>query len=231
MAFSLPEPLESELARAAGKAGLSWPGDIKERLSLLVSELLRWNEKIRLVGFSDPIPIFEHLILEAFCLLPWLEKEGSVVDIGSGAGFPGLVLAACRPDVQVTSIEARSRKAHFQEHAARLLGCRNFNVMARRIEADQTPPELLGKFSAATAQALGEPVLLLKLLTPLLREEGRLLLPRGPGWEKEKKSALEVTGRLGLNLLEEQWRTTPLEKARRVLVILEKGGNSSTDGS
>ncbi len=194
-------------------------------MAALARETLRWNRRIRLVGFETSEEILEHLVWEALRLLRLCPARGRLLDAGSGAGFPGLVLAAARPALAVTSAEAREKKAHFQRQAARLLGLENFEAHAVHLEPGGPHSEWLGSFAAATAQALAAPEALLPLLAGYLGPGGRILLPRGSAWESERPQALAAAQKAGLSLLDEERHSLPVHGAARVIAVFgRKGG-------
>src|SRR5438552_18278523 len=92
-----------------------------------------------LTSLDDPGEIREKHFLDSLAPLPMLEGPGSLADLGSGAGFPGLVLAALRPDLTVRSIESKKKKATFQRQVVRELNLGNVVVDERRAEEVITP--------------------------------------------------------------------------------------------
>ena len=98
--------------------------------------LLRWNRVISLTSIADPKEIIERHFCESLFLAAYLPaRELSIVDIGSGAGFPGVPVAILRPDCRITLVESRRRKAAFLKEASRKLS--NVQVLAQRVEEIQ----------------------------------------------------------------------------------------------
>jgi len=124
-----------------------------------------------------------------------------VVDIGSGAGFPGLVVKIVRPDLDLTLVEAGRRRALFLEHVARVLGLEGVRVLARRAEDLGGGVEWRGAFDLALARAFGPFEVTCEVALPLLRVGGRLVAYRGPRAEEEAHQAeafvAELGGRVG----------------------------------
>ncbi len=133
---SIPEnELHQHVLEACREAGLSQTerrtGTMLAALTEHYLELRRWNPRLSLVGPGTADQVLERHYGESLAALSLLgEADRTLVDIGSGAGFPGLVLAAARPDLEVTLVEPRQRKWAFLEQAARRggLSCRCLNV-------------------------------------------------------------------------------------------------------
>lgn len=156
------------------------PPKLDALLERLAAELLRWNQRINLTGYRSPEEVRVGLFLDALALLPHLAGN-SLLDIGSGAGFPGLVLALARPDLTVTLLEPRAKRVSFQKHAIRTLGLGNVRAVQGR--AGNGPDAALpGEvFSTVTVKAVGGLADSLALARPYLAPGGRVLLPRGWG--------------------------------------------------
>ena len=163
---------------------------LAETLYLHYSELRRWNRRISLVGPVARDLVVERHYGESLEGLRFLEgNKGALVDLGSGAGFPGLVLAAARPDIRATLVEARERKWSFLESVCRKTGlaCKCLNA-----RVDTTPVEGLPlEIDWITARAVGFEDLGLSVLLPRLTPEGALLLWVGAN-DPEIPSTLEV---------------------------------------
>ncbi|MCB1008049.1 MAG: class I SAM-dependent methyltransferase [Acidobacteria bacterium] len=138
------------------------------------SELVRWSARIDLVGPAAAEEIFERHYAESLAALPLLPAEGGrLVDLGSGAGFPGFVLAAVRPDLDVILVEPRQKRRAFLAAAARsaALSCR---ILDARVSPN-APPELPGGIDMVTLRALRLDRLALERLLPLLAPNGRIV--------------------------------------------------------
>lgn len=188
MPFALPpiqrDPFAEDLARIA-------PEPLDDRVvdALLVHyrELSAWNQRLSLIGPGTLGEILARHYGESLAALPLVpELAQYALDIGSGAGFPGLVLAAARPGLEMTLVEARERKWAFLSAAARKtsLPCRCLNV---RVEVP-LPAGLPASLDVVTARALKLDTDVLGALAERLSPEGRILLWVGeddPPWPPE----------------------------------------------
>ncbi len=143
----------------------------------------KWSAKINLVSKHDLPHLWERHIQDSLALLPYI-PAGTItaIDLGSGAGFPGLVLAL-QTGIPFTLIESDTRKAAFLTDAARELAA-PVKILNCRIEAAQTPPAPL-----ITARALAPLDKLLALAAPHLAPNGICLFPKGESFEAELKAA------------------------------------------
>ncbi len=160
----------------------------------LAREVLKWNHAVRLTALPDEESLVEALALDALEIAREVPHEGRLADAGSGAGFPGLVIAWALPRLQVTSIEARRKKITFQEHAARTLSLGNFRAIEARVDPAAIRQGRFGEpgnFDRLTAQALGTPAFVLGLAGELLKPDGKAVFIRGPAFEETERAELE----------------------------------------
>jgi len=175
------QPAQDEASIAAhlvrGLAELNQPASSLQlgQLSQLVLLLSDWGTRINLTGHRDPINMATRLVLDASALcgaLPELRKASSLVDLGSGAGFPGLPIAILHPHLVVRLIESRLKRNHFQRAARRLLQLQNVEPMlGRSDELDVQPAEIV------VAQAMAQPSRALEMMLPWASSGGLLALP------------------------------------------------------
>src|SRR5713101_4975835 len=129
------------------------------------------------------------LIDDSLVLLEHLGAASRLVDVGSGAGLPGIALKIARPELKVTLIEADQAKAAFLVHACATLRLENVEVVARRAEEAGHDPALREKFDVAVARALAPLPVLVELCLPLVRVGGRLLAQK----TKDEDPATAIT--------------------------------------
>ncbi len=207
---------ESLLRQGARRLGIDLDQDSVSRLSLYCDELERWNRRINLVARrTGRQEMLEKHFLDSLTLLPLLDRRGAgLLDVGSGAGFPGLVLAAAAPDLQVTLVEPRQKRVVFLRHVVRTLELANVRIVDRRLEEADLLQE--GGFSHVTGRAVAEPGLFLAMVAPLLTARTRVILMLGGGG----RDRLPERGIPGFRLLEEQGLVLPFSGAARHLVVV-----------
>ena len=178
------------LAEAARASGVALTSEQLDRFDRYRDLLRHWNTRFNLTAVVEPEAIERRLFLDAVRLLPALKRfaplalDGAsrtprLVDMGSGAGFPGLPIAICRPDLAVTLVEATAKKVAFLDAAAVELDLENTRAIHARAEELGHEPAHRGSYDVATARAVASLPALLELSMPLLREGGSALFPKG----------------------------------------------------
>ena len=172
-----PEPIAAE--RLCGEA--------LPTLRLFAEHLAQWGEELGLVGPRELDRLWTRHILNS-ALVAHKIGTGTLIDIGSGAGFPGLVIAAIRPDVKCTLIEPLGRRAHWLREEAHRLGLTNVEVRNER--AEEAAGHVIADF--VTARAVSALKTLVPLTAPLLKQGGQLVLMKGQKVEDEVRAAAPI---------------------------------------
>jgi len=174
--------------------GVSVSATILAQLGDYLARLLAMNEQMNLTAIKDAESAWERHVLDALTLLPLLAgvpAGARLVDIGSGGGIPGLVLAIARPDLRVTLVEATQKKAAFLSAVSTAMGLSNVSVRAERAEV-LGKGELAGAFDVVTARAVARLNALAPLTLPFARPGGLVLLIKGQRAEEELTEARSV---------------------------------------
>lgn len=166
-----------------------------------LAQLVRWNRTYNLTAIRDPREMVTRHLLDSLALVPHLDGIGTLADLGTGAGLPGIPLAIARPPLQVALVESNGKKARFLRHAVRTLGLDNAVVHECRAEALELP----AAFDAITARALATLADIIAFGGHLLHPGGRLLALKGArpddeiaalpaGWRAGAITRLQVPG-------------------------------------
>lgn len=184
-----PDPSHSlEALLSAGLAELGLPTDRCSALARLSQLVSRWAERINLTAHRGPEAVARRLVLDALALgasLP-VVPPGSIVDLGSGAGFPGLPLAILWQSCELTLVDSRERKHHFQRNAIRELELSNARAIRGRAEALTATPHQI-----VVAQAMAQPQQALQWIRGWATPEGWLVIP-------QSESAAEIVAPAGV---------------------------------
>jgi len=185
-----------------------------------LEELRRWNRHHNLTAIDDLAAGIEKHLLDSLTLLPFLSGSERLLDIGSGAGLPGLIVKIARPELDLLSIDGVAKKIRFQRHVIRQLGLHKAQASALRIEALVTDPVYSGSFDVIVFRALGSLERFVPLALPCLAPPGRFLLMKGPEGVAELAAAEDRLTECGLRCLRQQELTLPGSGARRLILEL-----------
>lgn len=155
--------------------------------------------------------------------LPALAAATRIADLGAGAGFPGIVLAAARPQARVDLVESARRKCEFMRAALRRSGLANARVVCERAEA-WSAGEGREAYDAVAARAVGRLATLAELASPLLREGGVLVAWKGRRDHEEEAELARAGDRLAVEQLEVRWVGPYAGSRHRHLHLLRKAG-------
>ncbi len=174
------DTLEKTLVAGAQELGIALAPAQAAALLHLIVELRDWNERFNLTAITEPTDMVRKHLLDSLSLQPYL-RGARIADVGTGAGFPGLPLAAINPQRQFALIEATGKKARFVRHAAEALGLVNVEVVQARAESwrASTP------FDCIIARALGKLADFVRVAGHLCARDGRMLAMKGRRPESE----------------------------------------------
>jgi 16S rRNA (guanine527-N7)-methyltransferase len=166
---------------AARVTGIEPTAAVLHQLHRYVELLLQWNQKVALVSRGDLESVLVKHVADSLVAAAHCGAARTVADLGSGAGFPGLVIAIVHPGTTVCVIESRGKKISFLEEAVRCAAIANAEVLQARIEALAGDPRHRGRYDLITSRALADIDQLLALARPLAVPGARLLAMRAAG--------------------------------------------------
>lgn len=184
--------------KAAGY-GIDITEDLEKKLTVYANLLREWNEKINLTAILDDEGIAVKHFLD--CLLVGKKAElfdgAKIIDVGTGAGFPGLVLAAAYPNTQVTLLDSTGKKLKAVEDIAFNMGVTNIKIVHSRAEEAGKKSEFREQYDFATARAVAELRVLLEYTLPFVKKNGTFLSLKAAIAEEEIHNATNSLKVLG----------------------------------
>ena len=193
----------TELRLPLAAAGLELDETALSRLETYHDMLLDWNTRMDLTSVSADRMAARHFLdsllpLKASGLIP---EEGRLIDVGTGAGFPGLPLAIARPSLQVTLLEAQGKRCQFLQAVCQALGLENVTIINDRAENLGRAEGHREGYDRAVARAVAALPVLAEYLLPFVREGGMALCWKGPAVAGEQADGAAAAARLGGRLL------------------------------
>ena len=204
--------IETRLESSLACANIHVDADRRRALARYVALLAQWNRAYNLTAVRDPLAMVDRHVVDSLSALDFLVGT-RLLDVGTGAGLPGIVLAIGRPELRCTLLDPVRKKTRFCEHAAMTLGLANVEVASERL-ADHRPPH---RYQTVISRAtLSTPDLVSGAL-PLLDDPGRIVAMKGPSPEHE----IDALDRDGLSA-----RVEPIpgggRRAGTTLVLVER---------
>ncbi len=188
-------------------------------------ELLDWNQRMNLTSITEPQEVVTKHFLDSLSVglaLRDMPPTVALIDVGSGAGFPGLPLKIAWPQLRLTLLEATGKKAGFLEYVVNLLKLTNTTVLTARAEEAGRLPAHRERYDVAVARALAALPVLAEYTLPLVKVGGRVIAQKGQNPADELKQAANALGILGGRARPIQPVTVTGLDSERHLVVLQK---------
>ena len=211
---------KEKLLGGAKQLGIELTAAQLGKFHLLADELQKWNKKINLTAIRGDEEIVVKHFLDSLTLLRLVGAQGALLDIGSGAGFPGIPVKIVRHDLQVISVDAVDKKVIFQRHAARALALHGFEGVHAR--AEELAAKYAGRFDWVVSRAFSDIPTFARIALPLVRERGKIVAMKGKSGEEEAMAAAASLDDLGLKVSEVIKFALPYSGDSRSFVVIEK---------
>ena len=180
--------LRQILLSGAEQMGLSLKDQQTEQLLNYLELMTKWNKTYNLSAIRDPqLGVKKHL-LDSLSILPYINND-PLLDVGAGAGLPGIVLAIMKPDLSVSVLDSVGKKCRFMQFVKTQLQLDNLSVLNERVEVFK--PQVC--FAQITSRAFAEVDKTLKLTRHLLCDNGRYLLMKGDHFSQEEVQGVLMT--------------------------------------
>ena len=171
------------------------------QFSAHIRELLLWNRKTNLTAITLPSEVAIKHVVDSLAIARWIHPEASVLDVGSGGGFPGIPLKILMPSLSVTLIDSSRKKNSFQRHVIRTLGLVNIAAWQTRVEALSADPDRLRggnskTFSVIVCRAFTDLARFVEMAMPLLAPAGMMIAMKGRISSEELADVSSLVSRL-----------------------------------
>jgi 16S rRNA (guanine527-N7)-methyltransferase len=212
------QDLEKILREGAKEFGVELSGDKVKALDFLLGELMRWNRKMNLTSIRDPFEIVIKHFLDSLAVSPHLPRGCSVLDVGSGAGFPCIVLKIADPSLRVTSIDSSRKKLSFQRHLIRQLRLEGMDTVHAHLPDPGIGEKLHKSFDYALSRAFADLETLLRIAHPFIKDTGIIIVMKGKMGAQEVPTDEDVA-RMNTRLQRTISFTLPFIEASRTLLF------------
>ena len=213
----------SEIVPLCAEFGVELTADKQDKLNLYGNLLLEWNEKMNLTAIKEPKEVLYKHFYDCILFFKNVEipQNATLIDIGTGAGFPGLVLKIVRPDIEVTLLDSLNKRLVFLNEVIGALELEGIKTLHSRAEDGGKNKLYREKFQIATARAVASMPVLLEYCLPFVENGGQFVAMKGPTAKEEASlctNALKVLGGEKPQIFEE----TLTGDEKRVFLICKK---------
>jgi 16S rRNA (guanine527-N7)-methyltransferase len=195
----LEERYLNTLRDGALSLGIALDGEALGKFGLFADELINWNKVMNLTSITEPEEIVEKHFIDSLSVLKYAspKKGNRVIDVGSGAGFPGIPIKIVRGDVSLFCLDSLGKRLEFISSLVDKLGLTGCETLHARAEEAGRLPDCRENFDFCVSRAVAKLPMLAEYCLPLVRRGGVFVAMKGPGGEDEAKKAARAIATLG----------------------------------
>lgn len=218
---------ENILISNAQKMGINLPREQIEKFSRYLELLIQWNQKINLTSLKTPQEIIIKHFLDSISCIKVINKnlniEGiSIIDVGTGAGFPGIPIKITCPSISLSLLEARKKKIIFLKKIIEEMNFQQVEILDGRAEVFGKSPNYREKYDIALSRAVAPLNTLSEYCLPLVRVGGLFVAQKGRSYNEEIDKALKTVQLLGGELIGVENIRIPFINQERYLLVIKK---------
>ncbi len=218
------------LQQGAEELGLSLKDHQVEQLLKYKNILLEWNEKINLTAIRDEQEIMiKHFLDSLSCTtIPYLKENAKVIDVGTGAGFPGIPILIYYPHILLTLLDSLNKRIHFLKEVCSSIGLSNIRFEHGRAEDYGKDHLFREQYDIAVARAVAELNVLCEYCLPFVKVGGYFICQKGPNIEEEMQRSKKAIEQLGGKCIEIKKIKLPFLNIVHSIMIIEKTRQTPT---
>lgn len=190
--------------------------------------LIEWNEKMNLTAITDPEEIILKHFIDSITILKDIEDDAKVVDIGTGAGFPGIPLSIMNPTLKITLVDSLNKRLIFLQEVVNKLNLKNVEIVHARAEDFGRDKKYREKFDISTSRAVANLSTLSEYLLPLVKVKGKCISMKASGASEEIKQAEKAIDVLGGRIDKVEEFKLPQSDIGRTIIIISKEKQTPT---
>lgn len=210
--------MKNTLSEGLPLLGLSLPDEIQNTLCAFGQAVIEQNKVMNLTAITEPAAVAKLHLLDSLSLLTLEDLRGKkVIDVGCGAGFPGVPVKIACPEMELTLLDSLGKRMNWLETVLPTLGVAAECVTARAEEAVETRRE---SYDYATSRAVARLNILLELTAPYVKVGGKVLAMKGTAAKEELAEAKNAVSKLGLQV--EQVAEFPIDGTAHTVIVLKK---------
>lgn len=214
--------MKTKLIDGLKKINIEIDGNTAENFMVYMNELVAWNEKVNLTAITEQEEIITKHFLDSAAAAEYIGENASVIDVGCGAGFPGLVLKLIRKDIKLTLLDSLEKRLKFLDCVISETKTENTALLHMRAEDGGRDKKYREKFDVAVSRAVANMAVLCEYCLPFVKPGGKFIALKGPKTAEELKDAETAIKRLGGKVIGVYESKIPYTDLEHTVVVTEK---------
>ena len=195
-----------------------------EKFKVYYKSLIEWNEKINLTAITDESEVITKHFADSLSILKYIKNNSKVIDVGTGAGFPGIPLKIANESLKITLLDSLNKRVLFLDEVIKELNLKDINTIHGRAEEVAHDKDHREQYDIAVCRAVAKLNVLAEYMLPYLKVGGTFICMKGPNINEEMDSSMKAIKLLGGKI--EKVESFELEENQRNIIIIKKEKNS-----
>ncbi len=193
-----------------------------QQLYEYMNVLIEWNKNINLTAIVESKEIILKHFIDSLTINKYIEKGINLIDVGTGAGFPGIPLKIIRPDINITLVDSLNKRIKFLDYTIGKLKLGNIKTIHKRAEELGRDKLYREKYDIATSRAVANVSTLSEYLIPLVKESGKCIYMKGPDIDTELEEGKKSIDVLGGKIINKDEFELPKTDIKRTIIVIQK---------
>lgn len=193
-----------------------------ENFYYYMNELIEWNKNINLTAITEEKEIIQKHFIDSLTIIKYLKNNDKIIDVGTGAGFPGIPLKISNETLDITLLDSLNKRILFLNNVIEKLKLNNIRTIHSRVEDAAINLEHREKYDIATSRAVAQLNVLLEYLLPLVKVGGKCICMKGGNIEEELKNSKKALEILGGKVEKIESFELPDSDIKRNIIIIKK---------
>ena len=213
---------EEEMSKKSKILGVRFSVDQIEQFYKYMNLLIEWNEKMNLTAITEPKEIILKHFIDSITILKYIDDNSKLVDVGTGAGFPGVPLSIMNPTLKITLVDSLNKRLIFLQEVVKELNLKNIEIVHARAEEFGQNKNYREKFDIATSRAVANLATLSEYLVPLVKIGGKIISMKASNAKEEINDAQKAIEVLGGKIEKIEEFDLPESDIGRTIIIIDK---------
>jgi 16S rRNA methyltransferase gidB len=213
---------EEEMLEKSKILGVRFSVEQIEQFYKYMNLLIEWNEKMNLTAITEPKEIILKHFIDSITILKYIDDNSKLVDVGTGAGFPGVPLSIMNPTLKITLVDSLNKRLIFLQEVVKELNLKNIEIVHARAEEFGQNKNCREKFDIATSRAVANLATLSEYLVPLVKIDGKIISMKASNAKEEINDAKKAIEVLGGKIEKIEEFDLPESDIGRTIIIIDK---------